>query len=239
MYSLTLRVGKKGYYLGLVAPAILAFGALTVYFVVIVQSLYPLLLALINKAFKMNVSYVDPNQPPYFHPGSFSATWVAFFEFVKLVSIGMKRDLSIFIRMGSLGAFCVMCLIGFVIIYGFLSLSDTTYATTLDKDTGNDHGLLWQDPNSSIQELLLFNSSFSNLAGILCAGYFIHQFSIPIVKNAAEPEKNIRNVFIGYLLVFLCYITVGALGYIAFSGEAFKNYYFSQAPGSSDMGIIS
>ena len=99
---------------------------------------------------------------------------MAFFEFIKLVSIGMKKDLTIFIKMGSIGAFCVMCLISFVIIYGFVSLSNTDYVTTLDRDTGNDHGLLWQDPNSSIQELLLFNSSFSNLAGILCAGYFIH-----------------------------------------------------------------
>ena len=39
----------------------------------------------------------------------------------------MKKDLTIFIKMGSLGAVCVTSLISFVVIYDFLALGDTSY----------------------------------------------------------------------------------------------------------------
>lgn len=87
-----------------------------------------------------------------------------------------------------------------------------------------------------VQELLLFNSSFSNLAGILCAGYFIHQLSLPILGKAKNPEKNIQSVFIGYLMVFMTYVIVGCFGYFAFAGSNFESIYQEQ---SSDKGIIN
>ena len=67
VFTLKKYFGMKGWYLGLIGPTILIFGAITVYFVVIVQSLYPLLVVLMNKAFGMELSYVDPNVEPYYH----------------------------------------------------------------------------------------------------------------------------------------------------------------------------
>lgn len=60
IFTLKKYFGKPGYYIGLIGPTILIFGAITVYFVVIVQSAYPLWLALINKVFKKNLPFVDP-----------------------------------------------------------------------------------------------------------------------------------------------------------------------------------
>lgn len=82
----------------------------------------------------------------------------------------------------------------------------------------------------------MFNSGFPNLAGVLCSGYYMHQFSIPIIKQAREPEKNQRNVGIGYFFVFLTYTFVGMAGYFAFSGSKFQKVYENQ---QTDKGIIS
>ena len=49
----------------------------------------------------------------------------------------------------------------------------------------------------------------------------MHQFSIPIISNAANPEKKLRDVFIGYLMVYLSYTILGVLGYLGFSGSFF------------------
>ena len=46
-----------------------------------------------------------------------------------------------------------------------------------------------------------------------------------MLKNSAKPEQNIRNVFIGYLTVFITYIMVGCLGYIGFTGNLFQDKY--------------
>ena len=75
---------------------------------------------------------------------------------------------------------------------------------------------------SSPQQLLLVNSGFSSLAGVLCAGYFIHQCSLPIIANASEPDKVSRNVFLGYLLVFFTYALIGITGYYGFTDEIFQ-----------------
>mmetsp|Transcript_7163 Transcript_7163/g.5421 ORF Transcript_7163/g.5421 Transcript_7163/m.5421 type:complete len:82 (-) Transcript_7163:581-826(-) len=67
--------------------------------------------------------------------------------------------------------------------------------------------------------------------GILAGGFYLHNITIPIVKHAKYPEKNERNLFIGYLMVFLTYSVVGVLGYYGFSGSAFtsqENYVFTQ-----------
>jgi len=189
--------------------------------VVIVQSLYPLLYVICKSLFKMNIDYIDPNtkkeeRPYYSHFDTFSATYVALAMYVVLVSVSMKKDLSIFIKLSSLGVICVISLILFVVGFGFYSIATSKYEFEFT-DSGTS------DPPADTSTILLFNSQFSNLAGVLCAGYFIHQVSIPIIQNAAEPEKNLRNVFLGYLLVFLCYIIVGGLGYFAFTGNTFSS----------------
>lgn len=42
------------------------------------------------------------------------------------------------------------------------------------------------------------------------------------MQKAAEPEKNLRNVFLGYTAVAVTYILVGVLGYIGFMSDDFK-----------------
>ena len=60
-YIITLQklFGKIGWYVGLIGPTILLFGALTVYFVVIAQSLYPLMYVLLKNVLNIG-TYVDP-----------------------------------------------------------------------------------------------------------------------------------------------------------------------------------
>lgn len=67
-----------------------------------------------------------------------------------------------------------------------------------------------------------FKSNFGPLSGMMCLGYYLHNCAIPILRNSKNPENNKRDMFIGYLLVFLSYSLVGIAGYIGFSGKQFK-----------------
>ena len=146
IFTLKKYYGNFGYYIGLIGPTILIFGAITVYFVVIVQSAYPLILVLCNKGFGMNLNYVDPNAALYYNFSTLSASWIALIEYFKLVSLSMKKDLSVFMRMGFLGAVCVLSMITFVVIYGFISMGNTTYEFKTTPGDSETKGLLWQDP---------------------------------------------------------------------------------------------
>jgi hypothetical protein len=71
------------------------------------------------------------------------------------------------------------------------------------------------------RDVYLASGNPAPIAGILGAGYYLHTLSIPIVKNNAKPENNIRDVFIGYLMVFMSYVVVGFLGYLGFMSDLF------------------
>jgi len=174
IFTLKKYYGNPGYYMGLVGPTILIFGAITVYFVVITQSLYPLLVVLLKEVFKMDINFVNPNREPYYHFSEFSCSYVAIFQYFLLVFISSRRDLSVFMRLGSLGAICVSTLIVFVISYGFIALSNTKHVVNGGPTVKNDQGLLWEKKEAETVDILMFNFGFSNLAGVLCAGYYLH-----------------------------------------------------------------
>lgn len=56
-------------------------------------------------------------------------------------------------------------------------------------------------------------------------GFFLHPLSIPMVRKSNQPERGIKNVFYGYVLVFLTYTFIGVTGYIGFSGTFFTNSF--------------
>ena len=79
----------------------------------------------------------------------------------------MKKDLSIFIKMGSFGSFCCTIFILYVIYTGFKSLNNTTFEIKSVSPPIDDI-------QATSKVLYLFNTGFSKIAGILNTGYFIH-----------------------------------------------------------------
>ena len=59
------------------------------------------------------------------------------------------------------------------------------------------------------------------LMGIMGGGFYYHNMSIGIIENAQYPEKNTRNIFIGFVLVFLTYSVIGVMGVYGFVGIKF------------------
>ena len=71
----------------------------------------------------------------------------------------------------------------------------------------------------------MFNLNFAPLAGDLCTGYFLHTCALPVLRASKNPEKNNRDLFYGYVLVFISYSVVGLFGYIGFMGTNYSSYF--------------
>ena len=149
----------------------------------------------------------------------FSTSYVSLVLFVVLVIICNKKDINIFMRIGSFGVIFVVLLMIFIIATGVVAFTDTkfSFGSTAESDATD-----W-DKNERI--LVMFNLNFSPLLGILCTGYFLHTCSLPIVRSSKNPDKVGRDMFIGYFLVFISYAIVGCMGYIGFMGTYFKSYF--------------
>lgn len=180
------------------------------------QVLYPLCLAVYAWCSKSDPTFYP--DPTFDH---FSSSYCALVLFVVLCILCSKKDLSIFMKIGSFGVFFIVFLMIFIIVVGIVAFGNSSFTVGTSSESNN------VDWASNERVIVLFNSNVSPLAGILCAGYFLHTCSLPIVRSSANPEKQIRDVFIGYLLVFISYAVCGSLGYIGFLGFSFSDYFES------------
>ena len=212
-YSDTLRkfYGKPGYYAGLVAPAILILGAVATMFVTMNQVLYPMILAIYTWTSGNDAEYKSDPQWSWF-----SSNYTAILIFAVLIIICSKKDIKIFMKIGSFGVIFVVMLMLFIIYTGIKALTNTEFSIGSYEESDES---VWA---SKKRTLVLFNSNYPPLLGIMCAGYFLHTCSLSIVRSSKNPEKNTRDVYIGYLMVFISYAICGSLGYIGFMGTDFS-----------------
>ena len=217
-YSETLRkfYGSWGYYVGLISPAILIVGAIVVYFVIMADVLYPDVLAIYAWISGSNPKFIT--KPTF---SNFSMSYTAIVQFVILVIICNKKDIGVFMRIGSFGVIFIILLMLFIIATGVLAFSDTNFSIGSTEESNETN---WK---GNERVLVMVNSNFAPLLGILCTGYFLHSCSLPIVRSSKNPEKVGRDMFIGYFLVFISYVIVGTLGYIGFMGTYFKDYFYA------------
>ena len=78
--------------------------------------------------------------------------------------------------------------------------------------------------NSHSKTIYLFNTNFTPLAGVLGLGYFLHPCSISVIRQNENQGNNLRDLSIGYFLVFLTYLVIGVAGYFGFIGSNFSEY---------------
>merc|ERR1712063_245228 len=70
--------------------------------------------------------------------------------------------------------------------------------------------------NSEGDVIPQINDGLFVLAGLLSISFYIHGMILPIIKSAKNPQNNVRNVTIGFILVAVCYAIVGSVGYLAY-----------------------
>lgn len=117
-------------------------------------------------------------------------------------------------RINTFGVIPIIIIVLFIIGVSFYSLTNTKFVFSLREHIYNPDTVL----------INMFNGGFPPLMGILGGGYYLHNITLPIIRNSKKPENNRRDVLIGYSLVFVSYIVCGSLGYFGFSGSYFHDF---------------
>ena len=154
----------------------------------------------------------------------FSLSYTCVIILVLMVIMTIPRDTSYIRKVNGLGVIFIMIFLSFLIINGIISVFNTDYtfsqsayeAYQNEVETGTDEDYLAYIP--------LVNSNFIPVMGILGGGFYFHNMALPLAANAAEPEKNTRNIFIGFLCVFATYAIVGVAGVYGFNGINYADY---------------
>jgi amino acid transporter len=173
------------------------------YFQLLAQNLFPIILAFArsDKPLNTNVDF-----------GEFSYSWTCIIVMVIMMGMTSIRNLKVFVTINTYGVIFIFMILAFIIGVGIYSFTNTSF--TFTQPTPAESELTW---------IKLFSGDYGPLMGMLGGGYYLHNITLPIIRNAKHPEKNVRDVFIGYFMVFLSYAVCGILGYFGFSGHYFRD----------------
>ena len=153
----------------------------------------------------------------------FSYSWTCVIIFVLVYLMGIPKDVSIYAKINSFGVVFITIIILFICGLGFYSISNTDF-TTDEAAFEQFKEQYEQDKNTPyVSYIDLASTNFAPIMGILGGGYYFHNMSLAVIRNSKNPDKNIRDVFVGYLLVFLTYVCAGTLGYYGFTGKMFES----------------
>lgn len=178
------------------------------YFQLLAQNLYPIILVIagIKRDINTNIDFKE-----------FSYSYTCIIVMVVLMGMTAIRQLGIFVKFNTFAVVFVFMVIAFLVGIGIYGFTNTSYVFRVppppfDPTKQNDPWVI-----------KLFSSDFAPLMGILGGGYYLHNITLPIVRNSANPKNNARDVFIGYFLVFMSYTICGVMGYFGFSGTYFTS----------------
>ena len=124
----------------------------------------------------------------------FSVQYLALISFVPLLLLIFIKNLTILIRLTSLGVLSVFVYLGFI-FYEFFSIDH------IDVD------------------IPLFKPDIGNLAGTCAVAFTVHTVVNPILKANKHQENNMRDLKISYIVGFLLYAVIGVLGCISVLGK--------------------
>ena len=214
-YTETLKktFGKKGWIAGMVLFIFMLSIPIILYFQLLSQFLFPIILFFIELATgeerKLDTD-LDFSQ--------FSYSYTCLIVFAILFTVTAKRDLGIFVKINAFGVIFTMIIITFIIGVGIYGVSTQSY-----KFVGTPSDMPAVDPignDSSLVYLALVANGYNSLLGILGGGFYLHNISLPIYRNSRNPDHNVRDMFLGFLVVALSYIVCGILGSIGFSNPS-------------------
>ena len=165
--------GEWGWRLCMGFSFLLIFAAIVIYYEYMSQGLFPILSALIYWILGTDV---DPNTNIRFN--SFSLPYTCIVFSCLLYPMISKRDLQLFISLGSYGIVFVTIIMGFIFSFGIISFSNTKFVISNEPNFENDTPI---DPDSDTRNISLINSAWPSLAGMMCLGYYLHNCVLPIV----------------------------------------------------------
>ena len=201
------KISKIGKAIQIFFCTFMATGGFITYFIIMSQNFYPVICLILNKSgLEINSEDLTPEFT------RFSSIYLGIILCFILFPLSIKKDIGCLVFLSSFGCYFISALIIYVLYTGVASLINTKFK----------FDYIINKENAQERYLYLFGESPALLAGTLSMGYFCHTGILPILKSNKNQEKNIRDLFFGFLFVGVVYISCGVLGYIGFTGKNFK-----------------
>lgn len=206
---------KYGWSVSMACFIVNFYVALILFFQVLSQSLYPILLFVMGQDVEIEMK-TDWSQ--------FSLSYTCLILLGIVLLMVLPRNTSYIQKVNAFGVVFICIFLGFIIMTGVRQMATTDYIYSVEafnEAKGSNDPVVEKEYHAYIP---LINSQFTPLMGILGGGYYFHNMSLSMLHNAEKPQDNVRNIAIGFFLVFCTYSLIGVLGVYGFTGEAFAAF---------------
>uniref|UniRef100_A0A7S3GLR2 Amino acid transporter transmembrane domain-containing protein n=1 Tax=Palpitomonas bilix TaxID=652834 RepID=A0A7S3GLR2_9EUKA len=180
-------IGRWSWYLALIASIIVMTGAIISYDTLLTDSLYSLVVSILVWA-GVSESSIHPNV----HETGWQPLWAAICVFLIVFPLSNIRKTIFIVKIASSGLIFVFIVMAFVLSRSIKYMTPETITTAEGADM-----------------------NFGRLSGMLAVSFFIHNAILPIMSNAKNPEKNLRDHAIGFGLVIATYFIMGIVPFLA------------------------
>ena len=183
------------------------------FFQVLSQSLYPIILFVMGLDVEIEMK-TDWSQ--------FSLSYSCLILLGIVLLMVLPRNTSYIQKVNAFGVVFICIFLGFIAFTGIrqMTITDYVYSEAAFKEAQSSA----TEESSYTAWIPLVNSQFTPLMGILGGGYYFHNMSLSMLHNAENPEHNVRNIALGFFLVFLTYSLIGVLGVYGFTGHSFAAF---------------
>lgn len=149
------------------------------------------------------------------------------------------KEKSSFVRLNSGGVLFIMITVLAIVAVGIRAFATNTFTTSGSDKVDSDDKKCDDDwdclkHNDSVH-ITLYSLGFLKMLGILSLSFFLHNCISIIMKNNANPEKNTRDLLLGYLSVGASYFIIGIFGYFGFRGNGFPQGEITQVRGMQNV----
>ena len=141
------------------------------YFQLIAQNVYPIVLTIIGHSNQQISTDIDFKDFP-------SYTYICIIIMGVLIALTLISKLDLFVKISTYSVIFVFLTLIFLVTIGIYSLGNTNFIFS-------DSPILpgQKDP----WEIKLFRRNVGPLLGILCGAFYLHNITLPIVRNAKNP----------------------------------------------------
>jgi len=184
---------------------------LIIFFQVLSQSLYPIILYAtgIDKPIEMITNW-----------SAFSLSYTCLILMGIVLLMTAPRNTTYVQKVNAFGVVFTIIFLGFVLTIGIKSMASTDFYYS---EEAYDEAKT-SAPETYAAFIPMAASKFTPLMGILGGGFYFHNMSLSMVQNAEHPDKNTRNIGIGFVLVFMTYSMIGITGVYGFTGQSFARF---------------
>ena len=133
----------------------------------------------------------------------FSMQYMGIILFIVCGFLYSIKDIKKLLVINEKGIFMIILFCIFIVFLGIRALSteEITFINTGKVGAGNE-GL----------QLILFDTDLTELIGVFCVAYLMHNVVAGMMKSNKNPNNNSRDLFISYSIVFIIYTLLGLFG---------------------------